>query len=64
MNGGNLHDRAGASLGGVVAGELAERAFRQCGLAGRQQFAFQDALGVAGKGSPVTGPKTPPAARL
>jgi hypothetical protein len=42
MDGGHLHHRAGARRGGVIAGELAERALRQGFFAHRDEPAFKD----------------------
>ena len=46
IDGGHLHHRAGPGLGRVVAGELAERPFRQRDLAHRQQMALEHDLGM------------------
>ena len=43
---GHLHHRAGPRVGGVVAGEFAERSFRQRRLAHRQKLALEDDLGM------------------
>src|ERR1700730_8280042 len=46
MDRAHVHDRRRPHLRGVIAGEFAERSFRQGGLAGRQEITFEHDLRV------------------